>query len=130
MKRRWNQVLPFLFPFALAALALFNGPLSTWSVQTVEPNQAHESVDQKRAVFVDVREPDETQGGYLPGAILMPLSILKENLERLPKDKVLLTYCRSGARAKKASLILEKAGFKTQSAGGYSRLKPNNAQGH
>ncbi|MBL7714009.1 MAG: rhodanese-like domain-containing protein [Bdellovibrionales bacterium] len=123
MKKSLRRNWPYLFPLLVLSWVIANGPLATWSVETIPTDEAWAFAKSDQAVFVDVREPDETQSGYLPGAILMPLSRFEENLDRLPKDKLLLTYCRSGARAKKASAMLLKAGFKTKAAGGYAQLK-------
>ena len=49
----------------------------------------------------------------MKGAIHIPLGQLESRLGELPKDKVILTACRSGGRASRALALLESKGFKT-----------------
>jgi rhodanese-related sulfurtransferase len=65
-------------------------------------------------VVLDVREPNELEEtGTVKGAIHIPLGQLEARLGELPKDKVILTACRSGGRASRALALLEAKGFKT-----------------
>jgi rhodanese-related sulfurtransferase len=76
-----------------------------------------ENVKAGKAVLVDVREPSETDAGYVKGAILLPQSKLRvesdlaELVKKLPKDKILYTHCRAGGRALTCGEILKKQGF-------------------
>jgi sulfur dioxygenase len=79
-----------------------------WEVQ---PNWLEENL---RAVqIVDVREPDEFNGplGHLPGALLVPMSLLGAKCVSLDKTKPIVAVCRSGARSAQATVMLGKAGF-------------------
>ncbi len=62
---------------------------------------------------VDVRESEEyTQGlGHIEGALLVPLGQLEGRLAELPRDRPIVTVCRSGARSARAAAMLGKAGF-------------------
>jgi rhodanese-related sulfurtransferase len=78
--------------------------------------QVKEHVDQQRAVMVDVREQQEWDAGHVDGAIFLPLSAVSDGLtpaelSRLPKSKVLYTYCVVGRRALTAANVLEKHGY-------------------
>lgn len=61
---------------------------------------------------IDVREPVEFDGplGHIPGARLIPLGSLTQAVQHLPKDKPIVTVCRSGARSAQAVVLLQKAG--------------------
>jgi glyoxylase-like metal-dependent hydrolase (beta-lactamase superfamily II)/rhodanese-related sulfurtransferase len=63
--------------------------------------------------LVDVRDPAEFHGalGHVPGAQLMPLATLSTNASSLPRDRPLVTICRSGGRSGKAALQLNALGF-------------------
>lgn len=45
-------------------------------------------------VVLDVRPSKEFEAGHLPFALSMPLGELEERLTYLPKDKVIVAYCR------------------------------------
>lgn len=78
-----------------------------------------QNVEDDNAVLVDVREKKEWDAGHIEGAIFLPLSAVqdglsKDELEPLPKDKVLYVHCVVGRRALTAANALEKAGYKVQ----------------
>lgn len=66
-------------------------------------------------VRLDVRTEKEFAEGYITGAIC--IDVLQENTfaerasARLPKDKMIALYCRSGRRSKKAAGILAGMGY-------------------
>lgn len=72
------------------------------------------------AFMLDVREQSEWDQFHIPGATLVPLGTLPDNLDTLPKDKDIVVYCRTGRRSAEARDILLKAGFTnvTSLAGG------------
>ncbi|HUP20424.1 MAG TPA: metalloregulator ArsR/SmtB family transcription factor [Gemmatimonadota bacterium] len=43
---------------------------------------------------IDVRPEDEYRAGHIPGALSVPLGELEERLERLPRDREVVAYCR------------------------------------
>jgi rhodanese-related sulfurtransferase len=62
--------------------------------------------------LLDVRTLDEYKQGHIKNALLIPLDTLESNLDKLPKNKKILIYCRSGNRSIEASRILKKHGFR------------------
>ncbi len=66
------------------------------------------------AILVDVRSPQEYEEGHMEGAILLQeYEIKKRANELLPnKDKVIVVYCSSGGRSKKAQKELLDMGYK------------------
>ena len=84
------------------------------NVENITHAQAKERLGQPGLVVVDVREPEEYHAGHIPGAILFPLSTIREAsaAERiLSKESPLLVYCRSGARSKRAAAMLSLLGY-------------------
>ncbi|HTH12965.1 MAG TPA: FAD-dependent oxidoreductase [Spirochaetia bacterium] len=72
------------------------------------------------AVFLDVRTPDEFGIQTLPGAINIPLPLLRARLGTLPQDKKIVAFCGVGLRSYLAERILKQAGFDAASlSGGY-----------
>lgn len=68
--------------------------------------------------LIDVREPSEFESGHVPGARLIPLDTLSENLELLPKEEQLFIVCQAGGRSMKAANYLEANGFAAVSVAG------------
>ncbi len=64
------------------------------------------------ALLLDVRGPTELAVERVPGAI--PLPQLRARLGELPRDREILTICRSGGRAYFAARILQQNGFKAR----------------
>ena len=66
------------------------------------------------AILVDVRSPQEYEEGHMEGAMLLQeYEIKKRANELLPnKDKVIIVYCSSGGRSKKAQKELLDMGYK------------------
>ena len=62
-------------------------------------------------LIVDVRQPAETQAGVVPGAVLVPLTEFGKHYEALPRDRPILTICRSSHRSPIAARKLAQAGY-------------------
>ena len=63
------------------------------------------------AIVVDVRTPSEYKDGHVKGSINLPLQTLNANLNKLKKDQVIITCCRSGNRSGMARRMLKSNGF-------------------
>jgi rhodanese-related sulfurtransferase len=86
-------------------------------------------VAEEKAVLVDVREKKEWDEGHIEASIFLPLSALKEGVskeqlaKKLPKDRILYTFCVVGKRAITAGSILEKYGYEVRALKpGYKEL--------
>jgi rhodanese-related sulfurtransferase len=55
------------------------------------------------APVIDVREPDEYTAAHVPGATLVPLAAVPDNLDRVPTDGPVYVICAMGARSLKAA---------------------------
>lgn len=76
----------------------------------------------KGAFLLDVRTRLEARRGIAPGAINIPVFMLKRHLDELPRDRDIVLYCGTGGRAGKAKQVLDAAGFKTFNGGGYQTI--------
>lgn len=63
------------------------------------------------AVLVDVREYPEYAAAHIRGAKVIPSGELKRRAEELPRDREIITVCRSGRRSADAAKTLESLGF-------------------
>ena len=78
----------------------------------------------KDAFLLDVSEPDEVLCGTISGSLNIPLGQLRDSLDRLPKDKEIVVFCKVGSRGYLAELILRTNGFKIKNlSGGYETWK-------
>ena len=80
-------------------------------IETLEPE----------TIRIDVRTPYEYQLGSIPGFINIPVDVLREHLDELPKDKPIVVTCAVGLRGYLAYRILTQSGFKNvcNLSGGY-----------
>jgi rhodanese-related sulfurtransferase len=64
-------------------------------------------------VFLDVREPGETDNGKITKAIQIPVGSVKGRIAELEKykDKPVVVYCKTGARSSIACNALTSNGF-------------------
>ncbi|MEX0642782.1 MAG: rhodanese-like domain-containing protein [Pirellulales bacterium] len=101
--------------FTIVSTALAVEENTKDSLETVKKN-----VGEKKAVLVDVREKKEWDEGHIDGSVFLPLSELKKGVKneelakRIPKDRILYTFCVVGKRAITGGTILEKYGYEVR----------------
>ena len=61
--------------------------------------------------LVDVRNPAETEGGSIPGAVLVPLAHLLPRMDELDPERPTVVFCASGNRSSIAGSTLRAQGF-------------------
>lgn len=64
-------------------------------------------------LLIDVRTPEEFEQGHLPSAVNINYfdSNFAEKVNKLPKNKKVYLYCKTGIRSEKAAKVFDKAGF-------------------
>lgn len=81
----------------------------------------------KNAILVDVRSPQEYKEGHLNGSINLPLYDLERDSDKLLQNKqnTIILYCQSGNRSNKAVEILKTQGCTSlyQIEGGLDNMK-------
>ncbi len=70
------------------------------------------------ATIIDVRTKGEFQSGHLKNSINIPVDKLQHNIQKLNKNKAIVTCCASGARSASARKILKSNGFEQVYNGG------------
>jgi hydroxyacylglutathione hydrolase len=94
---------------------------------TPPASRAHiEKSLENHAMILDVRMYVETRkegANIIPEARNIPLLRLLWNLDELPRDRTIITYCESGKRAGKVADMLNARGFKAISGGGILNLQ-------
>lgn len=90
------------------------------------PRAQIEEALENNAMILDVRMYVETRkddANLIPEAGNIPLLRLLWNLDKLPRDRTIITFCESGKRAGKAADMLNARGFKAISGGGILNLQ-------
>lgn len=78
----------------------------------ISPRDVKRKFDEQDDFFLlDVRSPAEHNEMGIGGAKLIPLGMLREKLDELPKDKEIVTFCKVSLRGYEAQKILNAAGF-------------------
>ena len=77
------------------------------------PAGAIQLINNEEVTLLDVREPAETAIGKIAKSIQIPVGSIDQRIDELEKhkDKNILVYCKTGARAGTACRALTKAGF-------------------
>lgn len=108
MLKKMLIVFCFISVMILAYLVINNH-----GSEKVADNILGTSINLNKVVLIDVREPSEYLSGHADGAINVPLGdILAGKDFEFDKNQQIQVYCRSGVRASRAKIKLEKDGFK------------------
>lgn len=87
-------------------------------IEVVSPSEYDEV--SKDGIRLDVRTPGEFKAGHIEGAINIEVDALRENLDKLDKNKTIYVNCQSGHRSYVAVRLLMNKGFKAVNlTGGY-----------
>jgi sulfur dioxygenase len=83
--------------------------------------------NQSKVHILDVREPEETVIGEakIPHSQVISLRELRDRVREVPRDKPVVTFCRSGRRSAMAVSILQNAGIERVAniSGGFLRWR-------
>ena len=76
---------------------------------TIDVGQFQQILDENpdSILIVDVRDPDEFEGGTFPGAVNIPVGELEKRADELPKDKPVVFVCTTGARSGESFWMLK-----------------------
>lgn len=82
-------------------------------IEEVTPEQVRDmQTDGDRAVYLDVREPNEWNLGRLPHAIHLPRGNLESKVEGLvDRNQKVVVYCARGNRSALAALTMKQMGY-------------------
>ena len=83
--------------------------------ENMEVKEFAELIADPSVVILDVRKADEFAEGHIKGAILIDQfqsDFVEQAQAKLPKEKTIAIYCRSGRRSAKAAGKLADVGYK------------------
>ena len=80
-------------------------------IQEIQPSRLAQRLERgEKLEIIDVREPYEWAIGHIPGARLVPLAQISDEIQRLDKRRETILYCKVGARSRVAAQQLANAG--------------------
>ncbi len=77
----------------------------------ISAKELAKKLNRDQLFLLDVREPEEYQICFIPGATLIPLKQLPERLTEIDGSSQIVAYCRTGKRSAQAVELLHKAGY-------------------
>ncbi|MDA8276836.1 MAG: rhodanese-like domain-containing protein [Actinomycetota bacterium] len=69
-------------------------------------------------LIIDVREAHEYAQGHVHGAVNIPLPVLQNRIDEIPKQREVYVICQSGSRSITGATILHRAGIDAASVVG------------
>ena len=97
-----------------AIIGLFGCNAQSAKFATVDVEEFAKVISDTTVVRLDVRTPQEYAEGHIDDAINIDVlsDSFADKAARLPKNRTIALYCRSGNRSKKAAAILADKGYK------------------
>lgn len=108
----WMAAILLVAVFGIGFLIVqIVGELAPWQLaDEISPAEARKQIG-SGAVILDVRTREEFVGGHIEKSLFMPLEELTSLMGALPRDRLIITVCRSGVRSIQARYVLKDAGF-------------------
>ena len=101
-----------------------------YSMDTIRPDTLSESLDGNGPFVLDIRPRDAYRAGHINGSHNVPVyddlragdeDALRRRLDDVPRDRRVVTVCKMGVVAKRATRVLDDAGYDAATlAGGMS----------
>ncbi len=115
-KKLFSIAVLMIFSSLILSAPLFaeqeDAELTIISVQ--EANKLiEENAENTQFIILDVRTPKEYKAGHIENSMNIDYRspAFKEDVGNLDKEKIYLTYCRSGARSARSAEIMKELGF-------------------
>ena len=100
----------------LAAEEAFDRFLTSFDYDTradmkIDSTKLIKLIEEKKAVLVDIRFPEETRAWRMGFGLFIPLNELPKRYQELPKDKIIVTACPHKDRSSIAMAYLRTKGY-------------------
>ena len=80
-------------------------------MDTLGREDAEAMVRDGKATWLDVRTETEAEQKAMPGAVNVPLYLLRVKVRQLPRDRTYVIYCDTGKRSQAAAFLLNERGY-------------------
>jgi len=88
--------------------------------EVVLPTEIDNKYDSSKIILLDIRTELERENGYIENSIHIPLDQIRNNLDKLDKNKEIWVYCQVGLRGYIAERILKQNNYNVKNiTGGY-----------
>lgn len=116
MQLSWDS--PYIWLAVIIAFILWK----KWSAKKMEP--LIKEYLNNGATVIDVRTPEEYQGGHCQGSINVPLNVIEARYLEFDKNKPIVVCCASGGRSGMALTFFKSKGYeKVINAGAWTNVK-------
>ncbi|MSQ80143.1 MAG: rhodanese-like domain-containing protein [Candidatus Methylopumilus sp.] len=78
---------------------------------TIDASTLSSMLKKENMLLIDVRNDDEVVKGIIKGAKHIPLAILPQEINKLPKKSSIVFYCHSGVRSAHAASYLAEQDY-------------------
>ncbi len=85
-------------------------------VEEITAGELERRLKERNIDLIDVREPQEWRTGFIPGARLVPLRAIPDEIPRLDPSRETVFYCRMGSRSLNAAEQAADAGMRRVSS--------------
>lgn len=86
------------------------------------PSLDYVDLKQRNVFILDVRTPGEFRGGHVADSVNIPLNLLGNQLNKLPKDRPIVACCASGNRSGSTTRMLQSQGFEVYNGGSWGAV--------
>ena len=119
MKKRWFSIVVIIIFATLSTLSgtLFAQPEKESDITIISVQEANKLIEENNEnpefVILDVRTIEEHETGHIPDSVNIDYksSKFRDQISELDKEKIYLTYCRSGRRSAKSAETMKELGF-------------------
>jgi len=86
--------------------------MSKSQINEISPKEAKEVLDQKTAVFIDIRDSDSYRESHIENSRHVTDETIKDFVSNSDKDQPVIVYCYKGISSQGAAGYLQENGFK------------------
>ncbi|HJU88457.1 MAG TPA: rhodanese-like domain-containing protein [Gemmatimonadaceae bacterium] len=115
-----DRVAGYFGSEVISGWAAEGGTLET--IEHITPRELAARQRRGDVAVIDVRGASEWEEGHIPGVPNIPVGMLPDRLDEVPRDKPVAVHCQSGARSAIAASVLQASGVKNvmNVAGGFA----------